>query len=193
MISKKQKRVLDAIEEFLTKKGYSPSIREIGKELGLASPSTVHKHIVSLERKGFIRRGEEGVELILKRPHLSIPLVGLVPAGNPEKAFENLGETVEIPSFFSPERKELFALKVKGKSMIDAYIDEGDIVIIEKSSIAQSGEMVIASLEDGSVTLKRLKKENSSIYLVPENPDYQPIKVEELRVLGKVVGVLRKY
>lgn len=200
MLTKKQKKVLNVLEEFVLEKGYSPSVRELGKKLGLSSPATVHNYLLVLEKKGYIKRIEKrGLEL-LKPPMFfkekrEIPLVGLVPAGHPKEVFENFAEKIEIPEWMARGKKEenLFCIQVEGKSMIDAYINEGDIVLIEKTQTASSGEMVLALLDDGSVTLKRLKLKKDGVYLIPENPDFRAIKVKELRIIGKVIGVIRKY
>jgi len=123
-----------------------------------------------------------------------VPLVGLVPAGEPKEVFDISGEAVEVPDWMVGRRKgNVFCIHVDGKSMVDAYIDEGDRVLVERTNSASSGEMVIALLDDGSVTLKRLKIEDDNVFLMPENPEFEPIKVRELRILGRVIGILRKY
>ncbi len=123
-----------------------------------------------------------------------MPLVGLVPAGEPKEVFDISGEAVEVPDWMVGRRKgNIFCIHVDGKSMVDAYIDEGDRVLVERTNSASSGEMVIALLDDGSVTLKRLKIEDGNVFLMPENPEFEPIKVRELRILGRVIGILRKY
>ncbi len=185
---RRQKEILDVIREFLREKGYSPSVREIGRRVGLSSSSSVFKHIICLEREGFIKR-ENGKIKVLPE---GIPLVGIIPAGKPIEVFDS-DEFIEIPSWMIPKGVEAFALKVSGKSMIDAYIDDGDIVIVEKASIANSGEIVVAQLSDGSVTLKRLKTENGKVFLVPQNPQFPTISVDNLKILGKVLGIVRKY
>jgi len=120
--------------------------------------------------------------------------MGFVPAGSPTEIFSDLGEEIELPSWFAePSNKEIIAFKVKGLSMKDAYINDGDIVILKRTENASSGDTVIALLEDNSITLKKLKILKDGFLLVPENEEYQPIKVKELRIIGKVVGVLRKY
>ena len=126
---------------------------------------------------------------------MEIPLVGIVPAGYPKEVFEDLAEKIEIPEWITrgKNRENLFCIQVEGKSMIDAYIDEGDIVILEKTQTASSGEMVLALLDDNSITLKRLKLEKDKILLVPENPDFKSIEVKSLRIIGKVIGIIRRY
>jgi len=131
---------------------------------------------------------------VLLENQTRVPLVGLVPAGEPREVFDVSGEVVEVPDWMVGRKKgNIFCIHVDGKSMVDAYIDEGDRVLVERTNSASSGEMVIALLDDGSVTLKRLKIEDENVFLMPENPEFKPIKVRELRILGRVIGILRKY
>lgn len=193
----RQKEILEKIQEFILEHGYAPTVRELGQLVGLSNPSAVFKHLLSLEKKGYLRR-EGGEVRLAQAPDavsaVRLPLVGLVPAGTPREMFDTLGETVEVPSWFAGRKRgNLFCLRVTGKSMIDAYIDDGDLVVIERTDTASSGEMVVALLEDGSVTLKRLRREKDRVLLVPENPAFRPIEVRELRIVGRVVGVIRKY
>jgi repressor LexA len=197
-LTQRQKKALRAIEAFVLERGFSPTIRELGRRLGIANPSAVFKHVLSLERKGYLRR--EGGELRLAGfpapldSQVRVPLVGVAPAGRPEEVFDSLGESVEVPEWMVGRRRgNIFCIRVAGKSMVDAYIDDGDRVLLERTTTANSGEMVVARLDDGSVTLKRLRRENGRILLVPENPEFAPIEVRELRVVGRVVGLLRKY
>jgi len=192
------RRVLKALEAFILENGYAPTIRQLGKLVGITSPSAVYKHIRSLERKGYLKRVEGKLRLeglpAAAEPLARIPLVGLVPAGDPREVFEASGEAVDVPDWMVGRRRgSIFCISVDGKSMVDAYIDDGDRVLVERTNTANSGEMVVALLDDGTVTLKRLKIDKEGIFLVPENPEFSPIKVKELRVLGRVVGVLRKY
>jgi repressor LexA len=196
-LTRRQKEILDKIQDFILGHGYAPTVREIGQMTGLANPSAVFKHLLSLEKKGYLRR--EGGELRLTYlpdavQQLRLPLVGLVPAGSPREMFDTLGESVEVPAWFAGRKSgNLFCLKVTGKSMIDAYIDDGDLVVIERTETANSGEMVVALLEDGTVTLKRLRREKDRVLLVPENPAFKPIEAKEVRIVGRVAGVIRKY
>jgi repressor LexA len=185
---RRQKEILEVIRKFLREKGYSPSIREIGKEAGLSSPSSVFKHILKLEKEGFIKR-EGGKIKVMEE---GIPLLGFIPAGKPIEVFES-DEQIEVPSWMIPKGVDVFALKVSGKSMVDAYVDDGDIVIVEKTSNANSGEMIVAQFPDGSVTLKKLKIENGEAMLVPQNPQFKPIPARGAKILGRLIGVIRKY
>ncbi len=197
-LTPRQRKTLQAIETFVLEHGFAPTIRELGRRLGLTNPSAVFKHVLSLERKGYLRR--EGGELRLAGlpspldSRFRVPLVGVAPAGRPEEVFDSLGESVDVPEWMVGRRRgNIFCIRVAGKSMIDAYIDDGDRVLLERTDTANSGEMVVARLDDGSVTLKRLRRENGRILLVPENPEFAPLEVRELRVVGRVIGLLRKY
>jgi repressor LexA len=197
-LTEKQKKVLEAIENYFLAYGYSPTIRQLGKLLDMTNPSAVFKHIVSLEKKGHLKREKGGVNLTSistsAEDLVTVPLVGLVPAGLPRETFEISGEGLDVPAWMvGRKRGNIFCIQVEGKSMIDAYIDDGDRVLLERTSTTNSGEMVVALLSDGSVTLKRLRLEKGKAFLVPENPEFEEIEVEELKVLGRVIGVLRKY
>jgi repressor LexA len=197
-LTEKQEKVLKAIEDFVLAHGYSPTIRQLGELLDIANPSAVFKHILSLEKKGYLTRDKGEIKLqgfpSSVEAQVKVPLVGLVPAGYPRESFDLSGEAVDVPDWMvGRKRGNIFCIQVDGKSMVDAYIDDGDRVLVERTNSANSGEMVVAFLDDDSVTLKRLRIENGSVSLVPENPEFEPIRVKELRVLGRVIGVLRKY
>jgi repressor LexA len=197
-LTKRQEKVLRAIEGFILERGYSPTIRQLGGILDISHPSAVFKHVRSLEKKGYVRR--EAGELKLTgfpsavESHVRVPLLGFVPAGLPREAVDLSREAVEVPEWMLGRKKgNVFCVQIEGKSMVDAYIDDGDRVLVERTNTASSGEMVIAFLEDGSVTLKRLKTEGERIFLIPENPEFEPMEVTQLRILGRVIGVMRKY
>lgn len=197
-LTPRQARVLQALEDFILDRGCAPTIRELGSVLGIVSPSAVLKHLRSLERKGYIERRPEGARLPVaagsESSQVLVPVAGLVPAGGPREAFEFSSEAMEVPAWMLGRRRgNIFCVRVDGKSMIDAYIDDGDHVLLERTANASSGEMVLAMLADGSVTLKRLRLEGGRVLLVPENPAYQPLEAAEVRILGRVIGVLRKY
>jgi repressor LexA len=194
----RQSKVLQTIESFILEHGYSPTIRQLGRVLGIANPSAVFKHILSLERKGYIKRKSGELALTgfpsATEARVRVPLLGLVPAGHPKEVFDASREAVDVPEWMLGRRRgNVFCVQVEGKSMVDAYIDDGDRVLVERTNTANSGEMVVAFLEDGSITLKRLKISRGKIFLIPENPEFEPIEVTELKILGKVIGVLRKY
>jgi len=197
-LTDRQRKALEAVEGFILEHGHSPTIRQLGLLIGVENPSAVFKHVLSLEKKGYLRR-EAGELRLAGAPssagfQVRVPLAGLVPAGHPREVFDSLGETVDVPDWMVGRRRgSVFCVRVQGKSMIDAYIDDGDRVLLERTDTASSGEMVVALLDDGSVTLKRLKKDRGRILLVPENPEFRPVEVLALRVVGRVIGVLRKY
>ncbi len=197
-LTQRQGRALKTIEAFILERGYAPTVRQLGKLLGIANPSAVFKHILSLERKGYLRR-ERGELHLAGLPaaaenQVRVPVAGLVPAGDPRESFDVSGDAMDVPAWMVGRRRgNIFCIRVDGKSMIDAYIDDGDHVILERTNSANPGEMIVARLDDGSVTLKRLRRDNGKIFLMPENPSFQPLEVGELKVLGRVIGVLRKY
>lgn len=196
-LTRRQAQVLTALRDFILEHGYSPSVRELGRRLKIVSPSAVFKHLVALEKKGYLRRHRGGLEVVgvsFTPATVEVPLAGLVPAGHPREAFDLTGEGLDVPEWMvGRKRGNIFCVRVEGKSMVDAYIDDGDLVLVERTNTANSGEMVIAQLDDGSVTLKRLRVENGRVWLVPENPAFSSLEVKELRILGRVIGVLRKY
>lgn len=190
MLTKKQKILLDGLNEMVERKGYFPTIREIALQMKLSSLATVHSYLNRLFEKGYLAKTDKNWEIPEKIP--SVPLVGYVPAGTPHEIFENLGEEVELPEWMIDREGEIVGFKVKGNSMIDAYIQDGDVVVIKKTASAEIREMVVALLEDSTITLKRLRKDHNRYWLSPENPEYPPI-YDPFQVIGKVVGVLRKY
>ncbi len=194
----RQASVFKAVEDFILEHGYAPTVRQLGAALRMANPSAVFKHLVSLERKGYISREDGEIRVAgfpaLLEGRVKVPVAGLVPAGGAREAFDVSGEAMDVPAWMVGRRRgNIFCIRVDGKSMIDAYIDDGDHVLLERTNTANSGEMVVARLEDGSVTLKRLRRDNGHVFLVPENPAFQPIEAPEARILGRVIGVLRKY
>ncbi len=190
MVTQKQKKVLETLKEMVHQKGYFPTIREIGKRLRLSSPATVHSYLNRLYQKGMLKKQGGGWELV--SDFSSVPLMGIVPAGSPLEVFEDLGEEVNLPEWMMEKGGDILAFRVQGESMKDAYIQDGDIVIVKRTAGAENGEMVVALLSDSSITLKRLKKENQGYCLAPENPEYETIR-DPFELIGKVVGVLRRY
>lgn len=194
----KQEEILEFIKMQLIDKGYPPSVREICSAVGLRSTSTVHGHLERLEKKGYIRRDPtkpraiEVIELVSRKEMVNIPVVGTVTAGQPILAVENIEDTFSIPINFVKNNSELFMLTISGESMIEAGILDGDKVIIEKTSTAENGEIVVA-LIDNEATIKRFYKEKDHIRLQPENKNMEPIIVDDCRIIGKIVGLYREY
>jgi repressor LexA len=205
-LTKRQKEVLDFLVSFVNKHGYSPSFEEIARALRLTSLATVHKHITTLERKGFIRRGynqSRSIEVtqlpksvreqVLERHSMELPLAGRIAAGSPLEAVESR-ETFSLSEFARADGS--FVLQVKGNSMVDDHILDGDYVVIEPTQLANQGEVVVAIVGGDEATLKRFYREaGGKIRLQPANSEMQPIVVPaaEVRIQGRVVGVLRKY
>jgi repressor LexA len=199
-LTRRQKEILDFLTRHIDRKGYAPTIEEIGDHFGLSSLATVHKHLTNLQGKGLIKRAwnrSRALELVPTEVvvrAVELPLLGRVAAGTPIEAIEST-ETIYVPEDMLG-RGETYVLQVKGDSMIDEQIRDGDYVIVENRKVARDGEMVIALLEGENVTLKKLYREaDGRVRLQPANARMRPILVDEgdLRVQGVVIGVLRKY
>ncbi|HBG12591.1 MAG TPA: transcriptional repressor LexA [Clostridium sp.] len=197
-IPPKQQEILEYIKETILKKGYPPAVREICEAVSLKSTSSVHSHLETLEEKGYIRRDPtkpRTIEIIddcfqlTRREVVNVPLLGTVAAGQPLYAEENIENYYPIPADILPNA-ETFMLKVKGNSMINAGILEGDQIIVEHCPTAHNGEIVVALVED-SATVKRFFKEKGHYRLQPENDSMDPIIVENVEILGKVIGLFR--
>ena len=198
-LTRRQREILDFLNEFIEQHGYAPSLEEIGRRFGLSSLATVHKHLTNLQEKGFIRRAwnrSRSVELIpthVGARALDLPLLGTVAAGSPIEAVVS-SETVGVPEDLVGQR-DAYALRVHGNSMIDEQIRDGDIVIVEDRKTAGNGEMVIALLNGNEVTLKKFYLVGGRIRLQPANPAVEPLVVDadQVQIQGVVVGVLRRY
>ncbi|MEK4761450.1 transcriptional repressor LexA [Viridibacillus sp. FSL E2-0187] len=200
-VSKRQEDILSFIKEEVRTKGYPPSVREIGEAVGLASSSTVHGHLARLESKGLIRRDPtkpRAIEIldqqdstIAKQGVVHVPLVGKVTAGLPITAIENIEEYFPIPDSYGTTEDQIFMLEIMGESMIEAGILDGDYVIVKQQATASNGEIVVAMTEDNEATVKRFFKEESYFRLQPENSSMEPIIVDQVSILGKVVGLYR--
>jgi repressor LexA len=198
-LTKRQKEIFDFIRKYAAKTGYPPTVREIGKAVGLHSSSTVHAHLANLEKLGLVKRDPSkprAIELLFDKakktisPESGLPLVGQVAAGAPILAEENIEEYLELPDVIGGEDGD-YILQIRGESMKDAGILEGDYVIVRPSDDAADGEIVVALLGE-EATVKRIYREKDHIRLQPENEEMEPILTTEARVLGKVVGVFRK-
>ena len=198
-LTKRQREILDYLSDFIEQHGYAPSLEEIGRRFGLSSLATVHKHLTNLQDKGVIRRTwnrSRSVELVPTRMGgraLDLPLLGYVAAGAPIEAVVS-NETVTVPQDLVGTR-DTYALRVRGNSMIDEQIRDGDLVVVEDRQTVQNGEMVIALLEGFEVTLKKFYRENGHIRLQPANDAIAPIivRADKIQVQGVVVGVMRRY
>ena len=198
-LTKRQREILDYLNDFIQQHGYAPSLEEIGRRFGLSSLATVHKHLTNLQEKGFIRRAwnrSRSVELVpvhVGTRSLELPLLGYVAAGAPIEAIAG-SETIAVPEDLVGKR-DTYVLRVRGNSMIDEQIRDGDFVIVEDRKTAQNGEMVIALLRGTEVTLKKLYRENGAVRLQPANPAMQPLVLDadQVQIQGVVVGVMRKY
>jgi len=198
-LTKRQREILDYLSDFIHQHGYAPSLEEIGRRFGLSSLATVHKHLTNLQEKGFIRRAwnrSRSVELVpvhVGTRSLELPLLGYVAAGAPIEAITG-SETIAVPEDLVGKR-DTYVLRVRGDSMIDEQIRDGDFVIVEDRKTAQNGEMVIALLRGAEVTLKKLYRENGGVRLQPANPTMQPLVLdaEQVQIQGVVIGVMRKY
>lgn len=199
-LSPKQNRVLDFLKQSMAKNGYPPTVREICTGLNLSSPATVHVHLVNLEEKGYIKKGDSknrAIELLVENEYeekdiVDVPLLGKVTAGSPIEAIEMPDEFFSLPAYLIPAKKEVFTLRVQGSSMIEAGIHDGDIVIVQKQDTARNGEIVVAMTEDNEVTLKTFYKEDGYFRLQPENSTMDPIILDKVYIVGIAIGLYRK-
>jgi repressor LexA len=211
MLSKRQQEIYDFVVRYAARHGYPPTVREIGEEVGLASPSTVHAHLANLERAGLLRRdptkpralevvgreraaSSEGGRQAVRDPR-RLPLLGEIAAGGPLLAEENIEDYLSVPEPLTAGGDE-FLLRVKGESMIDAGILDGDYVVVRKQQTARDGDIVVALAgEDEAAdeaTVKRFFRENGRIRLQPENETLEPLYPTHVQILGKVIGVFRR-
>ena len=197
-ISSKQQEILEYIKQEILNKGYPPAVREICEAVHLKSTSSVHSHLETLEKNGYIRRDPtkpRAIEIIddnfnlTRREVVNVPIIGQVAAGQPLLAVENIENYFPIPTEFMPNA-ETFMLKVKGDSMINAGIFDGDKILVQKQPDAQNGDIVVAFVDD-SATVKTFYKEDGHYRLQPENDTMDPIIVNECAILGKVFGIMR--
>lgn len=201
-LTKRQQEIFDFIKKYAAKHGYPPTVRDIGNAVGLTSSSTVHAHLANLEKLGFLRRDPlkpRAIELLdrasnaiksVVRPN-GLPLVGHVAAGQPVLAEENIEEYLNVPAVAGGEEGE-YVLRVRGDSMKKIGIMDEDFVVVKQQETADNGEIVVALVGEDEATVKRFFKEKNHIRLQPENDDLEPIEARDVKVLGRVVGVLRK-
>ncbi|MDQ3871092.1 MAG: transcriptional repressor LexA [Chloroflexota bacterium] len=207
----RKQRIIDYIAATLRARGYPPSVREIAKAVGLASTSAVHHHLASLEKEGYLERGATQSRAIRLTPttalqagltsellpgvpsheSYSLPIIGEIAAGGPIEAYQDASETLSVPDMLAPSG-DAYVLRVRGDSMIDAHIEDGDYVVIRPQETARNGDIVVAQVEENSVTLKRFFKEQGRIRLQPANDAYPPQYFKDVRIQGKLIGVIRR-
>jgi repressor LexA len=197
-LTKRQQEIFDFVKRYVGERGYPPTVRDIGKAIGLTSSSTVHAHLANLEKLGVLRRDPtkpRAIEVLVGKAKAAVgpsglPVVGQVAAGQPVLADENIEEYVEVPPFAGGEEGE-FILRVKGDSMKEVGIYEGDHVVVRRQDTAANGEIVVALVGD-EATVKRFFREEDHVRLQPENAALEPIRSRDVQVLGRVVGVCRR-
>lgn len=202
-LTKRQEEIYEYLKHIVSTKGYPPSVREIGEAVGLASSSTVHGHLSRLEEKGYIKRDPtkpRAIEIVQEESPVDysetihVPVIGKVTAGVPITAIENVEEYFPLPAHFtSSHNSDIFILDVVGESMIEAGIYDKDKVIVRRQSIAENGDIIVAMTEEDEATVKRFYKENNRYRLQPENSAMDPIYLDSVTVLGKVVGLFREF
>jgi len=201
IVYRRQQQILGFIKQFIESNGSAPTLRQIADAIGVSSLATVHEHLQSLEEKGLIKRKQGKVRAIelkdseLNYSHESFeaPILGFIAAGSPIEPYTDPNATLNIPQSMITGKKRTYVLQVRGQSMVEDGIMDGDHVIVEQTEVATNGEIVVALLDNGMATLKRFFKEATRIRLQPANSTMQPIFVKNVRIQGKVVGLVRKY
>lgn len=198
---KRQKQILDFIRQYIEKYGYSPTLSEIATSIGVSSLATVHEHLQALTQKGVIKRFEGAVRGIEVLDHkiseslkgIELPVLGFIAAGQPIMTYTDPDASVNVPASMITGKRRSYVLQVKGDSMIEDGILDGDFVVIEEQTTAHDGEIVVALLENGLATLKRFFREPNRIRLEPANASMQPIYATDVKIQGKCVGVIRRF
>lgn len=201
VIYKRQKQILDFLNNYIDKSGHAPTLVEIARHLGVKSLATVHEHLAALEKKGLIKKSVglvRSIELIDKKLSdvvrgVELPILGFIAAGAPIEPFTDPTATFAVANNMVPANKKSYVLQVKGESMIDDGILDGDFVVIEETNQAHNGDIVVAMMDNGVVTLKRFYKEKDQVKLMPANASMQPIFAKSVTIQGKCVGVIRRY
>lgn len=195
---RRAERILEFIRETSAERGYPPSVREIAEAVGLASTSAVHHHLTKLEREGRLQKAATRSRALTLPDALGgrvvrAAIVGEIAAGSPIYAYPDRSETISVPSELAAKGgRTTFVLRVRGKSMIEDHIDDGDYVVVQEQSTARDGDIVVALLEDSTATLKRFYRERDRIRLQPANGEMQPIYARDVQIQGKVIGVIRR-
>jgi len=202
-LTDKQSVILQILKKLIAKNGYPPTVREIGKEANLSSPATIHFHLQKLEEKGYIKKDDNKnrtLEILVPNEYLEqdeniveVPLLGKVTAGSPIEAIETPDEYFSLPANLVTTKNEVFTLKVSGESMINVGIYDGDILIVERCNTAKNGDTVVAMNDNNEATVKTFYKEDGYFRLQPENDTMEPIILKECTILGKAIGLYRKF
>ena len=202
IIYKRQRQIIDFIKQYIQSTGGAPTLRQIADSIGVSSLATVHEHLSTLESKGIIKRNpgkNRSIQIVDKSINMSgtvsieVPIMGFIAAGAPLEPFNDPNATIGIPSSFSSNKKRVYVLQVRGESMIEEQIRDGDYVVIEETDEAKNGQIVVAMLDNGMATLKRFYKETTRIRLEPANSTMSPIFVKNVTIQGKVVGLIRRF
>lgn len=201
VIYKQQQNIIDFIRQYIQKYNSAPTLKQIAKAIGVKSLATVHEHLEALEKKNLIRRKKgisRSIEIVnddigMINEGVEVPILGFIAAGTPIEPYTDPNASMPIPPNFASSKKRTYVLQVRGESMIEEQIRDGDFVVIEQVDNAINGDIVVALLDNGMATLKRYFKESTRIRLEPANSTMQPIFVKNVRIQGKVVGLIRKY
>lgn len=200
VIYKRQKQILDFLSQYIDANGYAPTLKQIAQALGVSSLATVHEHLQALEKKGLIRRksgASRGLVLTEHIPQIShgldVPILGFIAAGSPIEPYTDPNATISISPSMVTSAKRVYVLQVRGESMIEDGIWDGDYVVVEQQEAADNGDIVVAMLDNGAATLKRYFRESDRIRLQPANRSMSPIYAKSVTIQGKVVGLIRKY
>jgi repressor LexA len=201
VVYKRQAQILDFIKQHIQSKGSAPTLREIADSIGVSSLATVHEHLQSLVAKGLIKRkgGKvrsielKDIDINFNPQGVSVPILGFIAAGAPIEPYTDPNATMSIPPNFYSQKKRVYVLQVRGESMIEEQIRDGDYVVVEQEESANNGDIVVALLDNGMATLKRFFREATRVRLEPANAKMSPIFVKNVRIQGKVVGLVRRY
>ncbi|MCH7640816.1 transcriptional repressor LexA [Patescibacteria group bacterium] len=201
IIYRRQRQILDFISQKIQSDGSAPTLRQIAEAIGVSSLATVHEHLTALEYKGLIRRKSgktRAIELTKMAPDIAnggmeVPILGFIAAGEPIEPYTDPNATISVSPTFASGKKRVYVLQVRGESMIEEQIRDGDYVVVEQSDAAKDGDIVVALLDNGMATLKRFFQEATRIRLEPANSKMSPIFVKNVRIQGKVVGLIRRY
>ncbi|PIP57291.1 repressor LexA [Candidatus Woesebacteria bacterium CG07_land_8_20_14_0_80_44_9] len=201
VVYRRQSQILDFIKQYIQSKGSAPTLRQIADAIGVSSLATVHEHLQTLQLKGLIKRKAgkvrsielKNLELSFNPEGVSVPILGFIAAGAPIEPYTDPNATMSIPPNFYSQKKRVYVLQVRGESMIEEQIRDGDYVVVEQQENAKNGDIVVALLDNGMATLKRFFKEATRVRLEPANATMSPLFVKNVKIQGKVVGLIRRY